>query len=254
MTTQHDAMRVSVEQSSERIYHWAFVVHLWTLTGLAFAVFALRATVDGNFDTAARLLIGALLVDFTDGTLARLLRVRQRMPLISGEVIDYIHDLVGLTMVPMFFFWHVGLFLEPLGFPLVVAATLAATLKYGMKASSLRLGYSIGAPPIFLSILLCYFLELGPVVSTLYAAGLILIVLVPIHFPITSLVTTHWQPGWQSITNYLVVLFVLPIFIWLRDAPKVIYWFLLVNIVLQLAVFPILLRAKVLRRGFNRRY
>src|SRR5262249_7869874 len=112
----------------------------------------------------------------------------------------------------------------------------------------------IGAPPIFLSILLCYFLELGPVVSTLYAAGLILIVLVPIHFPITSLVTTHWQPGWQSITNYLVVLFVLPIFIWLRDAPKVIYWVLLVNIVLQLAVFPILLRAQVLRRGFNRRY
>ena len=91
MTTQHDAMQVSVEQSSERIYHWTFVVHLWTLTGLAFAVFALRATVDGNFDTAARLLIGALLVDFTDGTLARLLRVRQRMPLISGEVIVH-HD------------------------------------------------------------------------------------------------------------------------------------------------------------------
>jgi phosphatidylcholine synthase len=254
MTTDHVVARVSAERVSERIYHWTFVVHLWTLTGLAFAVCALRATVEGNFDTAARLLIGVLLVDFTDGTLARLLRVKQRMPLISGEVIDYIHDLVGLTLVPMFFFWKAGLFLEPLGFPLVVAATLAATLKYGMKASSLRLGYSIGAPPIFLSILLCYFLDLGPVVSTLYATGLVVLVLVPFHFPITSLVTTHWQPGWQSTTNYLVVLFVLPIFLWLREAPHVLYWLLLGNIVLQLAIFPFLLRVGILKRGFNRRY
>src|SRR5262249_45607335 len=86
-----------------RVYYWTFVVHLWTLTGLAFAAFALKATIEGDFDNAARLLIGVLLVDFTDGTLARLLQVKKRMPLISGEVIDYIHDLVGLTMVPMFF-------------------------------------------------------------------------------------------------------------------------------------------------------
>jgi phosphatidylcholine synthase len=237
-----------------RIYHWAFLVHLWTLTGLAFAVFALKATMEGEFDTAARLLIGVLLVDFSDGTFARWLRVKERMPLIAGEVIDYIHDLVGLTLVPMVFFWKAGLFVEPWGFPLAVVATLSATLKYGMKASVLRLGYSIGAPPIFFSIFLCYFLELGPLVSTLYAAGLIVLTLLPVPFPITSLVTTHWQPGWQSITNYLVTLCVLPVLFWLREAPKAIYWLLLVNVVLQVTVFPLLLRAEILKPGFNRRF
>jgi phosphatidylcholine synthase len=236
------------------VYHWTFVVHLWTLAGLAFAAYALKATFDGDFDRAARLLIAVLVVDFTDGTLARRLRVKERMPLILGEVIDYIHDLVGLTLAPMFFFWKAGLFLEPLGFPLVVAATVCAALKYGMKASVLRLGYSIGAPPIFFSIILFYFLDLGPLVSTLYAAGLVVLTVLPIRFPITSLVTTHWQPGWQSLTNYLIALGVIPVLLWLRDAPRVIYWLLLANIILQITVFPLLLRAEILKPGFNRRF
>ena len=235
-------------------YHWTFIVHLWTLTGLALAAYALKAALEGAFDTAARLLVGVLLVDFTDGTLARAWRVKERIPQVSGEVIDYIHDLVGLTFVPMLFFWRAGLFLEPFGFPLVVAATLAATLKYGMKAKLLALGYSIGAPPIFFSIFLCYFLQFGPAAATLYAVALVILVLAPVRFPITSLVTTHWQPGWQSITNYLVFLFALPVMLWLREAPKGIYWMLLASVLVQVFVFPVLLRAGILAAGFRRRF
>jgi hypothetical protein len=154
----------------------------------------------------------------------------------------------------MVFFWKVGLFSEPYGFFLVAAATLAATLKYGMKTSLLKLGYSIGAPPIFMSIFLLYFLELGPVVITIYTAALIALVLLPFRFPITSLVTTHWQPGWQSITNYLIFLFVVPILIWLEQAPKAMYWLLLANILIQVMIFPILLKTGVLTPGFRRRF
>lgn len=245
---------LSQRASHVKLYDWTLFVHLWTLTGLAFAAFALKATVEGEFNLAARLLIGVLLVDLTDGTLARFLKVKQRMPLISGETIDYIHDLVGLTFVPMFFFWKTGLFLEPFGFPLVVAATLAATLKYGMKASLLSLGFSIGAPPIFVSIFACYFLELGPQFSTAYTVGLLVLVLLPIRFPITTLVTTHWQPGWQSITNYLLFLFLIPILLWLKQAPKAIYWLLFANIVIQMTVFPVLLKAGILTPAFRRRF
>ena len=244
----------SVACPRERIYHWTFVVHLWTLTGVAFAVLALRATVEGDFDTALRLTLGVLLVDFTDGTFARALRVGERMPLISGEVIDYIHDLVGLTLVPMFLCWKAGVFLPPYGFPLVVGATLAATLKYAMKARLLALGYSLGAPPIFVTVVLCHLLGLGPLASTLYAAGLVALVLLPVPFPITSLVTTHWKPGWQSITNYLVVASALPILIYLRDAPRLLYWALFVNVLAQLTVFPLLLRLGLIAPGFRREY
>jgi hypothetical protein len=123
-----------------------------------------------------------------------------------------------------------------------------------MKANLLKLGYSVGAPPIFVSIFLCYFLEVGPVPTTMYAIGLVVLVLLPVRFPITSLVTTHWQPGWQSITNYMLFLFAIPIMLWLKQAPKVIYWLLLANILIQLAIFPILLKTGIIKPGFNRRF
>ena len=234
--------------------HWTFLVHLWTLAGIVFAAVALKAIFEGAMDTGARFLLLIPIVDFTDGTLARLLKVKERMPLISGEIIDYIHDLLGLTFVPMFFFYKANVFLPEFAFPLVVLATCAATLKYSMKPNLLSLGYSIGAPPIFLSIILFYFLGLPRWSATLYAAALILLVMLPIRFPITSMVTTHWKPGWQSITNYLVFLCAIPVLLWLKDAPKVIYWSLLVNVFIQLTVLPVLLKCGIVKAGFKRRY
>jgi phosphatidylcholine synthase len=193
-----------------------------------------------------------VLVDFTDGTLARALRVKERMPLISGEVIDYIHDLLGLTFAPMFFLHRAGLLPGAWGFAIVVAATLAATLKYGMKANLLTLGYSLGAPPIFAGLLLFWFLDLGPAATMAAASALTVLVLLPFRFPITSLVTTHWKPGWQSVTNWLVFLAAPWVLVSLRDAPRALYWALLANLAVQLTVFPLLLRAGVLRPGFRR--
>ena len=240
--------------SRPHLLHWTFLVHLWTLAGIIFAALSLEAILEGNMDRAARFLLLVPIVDFTDGTLARFFKVGERMPLISGEIIDYIHDLVGLTFVPMFFYYKAQLFLPGFDFPLVLAAICAATLKYAMKPNALTLGYSLGAPPIFLSLMLFYFLDLPQAAATAYAVMLLLLVLLPIPFPITSLVTTHWQPGWQSITNYMVAIFALPILLWLREAPRFIYWLLLANIFAQLTMFPILLYAGIVKPGFRRKF
>lgn len=242
------------EPGRPNLLHWTFFVHVWTLAGIVFAALALEAILTARMDRAARFLLLIPIVDFTDGTMARFFNTKERMPLICGEIIDYIHDLVGLTFVPMFFYLQVHLFLPGFDLPLVIAAICAATLKYAMKANALALGYSLGAPPIFLSLILFYFLALPQWAATAYAVILLVLVLVPIRFPITSLVTTHWQPGWQSITNYMVVIFAAPIFLWLREAPRIIFWLLLANILAQLTAFPILLRAGILKPGFRRRF
>lgn len=251
--TRQSAVEMSAG-SRPNLLHWTFLVHIWTLAGIVFAAFSLQAILEGRMDRAARFLLLIPIVDFTDGTLARLFKIKERMPLISGEIIDYIHDLVGLTFVPMFFYYKAHLFLPGFDFPLVVTAICAATLKYAMKPNVLALGYSLGAPPIFLSVILFYFLGLPQWSATVYTIVLLLLVLLPIPFPITSLVTTHWQPGWQSITNYMLVVFALPIFLWLRETPKIIFWLLLTNIFAQLTIFPILLRTGVVKPGFRRRF
>lgn len=61
-----------------------FLIHLWTLAGLAFAMLAAQQIVLGNLAAAARWLLLVLLVDHTDGTLARRFRVAERIPEVSG--------------------------------------------------------------------------------------------------------------------------------------------------------------------------
>jgi hypothetical protein len=103
-------------------------------------------------------------------------------------------------------------------------------------------------------LLLCWFLDLPPGPSAAAAGILIVLTLLPFRFPITSLVTTHWKPGWQSITSWLFALSVVPILVWLREAPRAIYWVLAANLVLQLTVFPLLLRLGLVPAGLWRRY
>ncbi|PWB75589.1 hypothetical protein C3F09_02150 [candidate division GN15 bacterium] len=228
--------------------------HVLTLIGLGFAAAALMSVFDGNFDTAARFSLLVLAVDRLDGTLARKLKVKEKFPGTSGEVLDIITDLVGLTFVPMMLFRQTGLFLPGIGSALVAGAAIAASWKYSRKEQFLQNGYSVGAPPVFFSLFIFYFLHLPQVFPTIYAAALIALTVAPVRYPINCLVTTHWQPGYKSIINYLTTLFFVPVFIWLDAAPAFIYWIMLGAMIVQLFVNPVLLQAGILKPVFDRKY
>jgi len=231
-----------------------YAPHVITLAGLAFAALALMAVFAGRYAAAARYCLLVLLVDRIDGTLARGLKVREKFPGTSGEILDIITDLVGLTFVPMFLFWRTELFVPGSGAVLVIGAVVAASWKYARKENFLERGYSIGAPPIFFSVFLFYFLNWPPIFPTIYTGLLIVLVIFPIKYPITSLVTTHWQPGYKSITNYLTAAFFVPVFILLENAPPIIYWMMLAAICIQLTVYPLLVGCGVIKLGFARKY
>jgi phosphatidylcholine synthase len=229
-----------------------FLVHLWTLSGLALSMGGLFALFSGREALAARLIFFPIAIDFTDGTLARKFRVKEKIPLVSGEALDMITDVISLTFVPLVFFWRTGVFLPVYGTALCVIGIMTCSLKYSMKEQVLRQGYSIGSTPIFFSIFLFYFLDLDPVWPTLYTAVLILLILSPIRYPITSLVTTHWKFGWKSVTNYATFLSFVPLMIWLQDTWRPLLWALLVMILVQLYVYPVLMFAGILKPGFDR--
>lgn len=229
-----------------------YAPHVVTLTGLGFAVLALMNILQSRFDAAARFSLLVLAVDRIDGTMARKFNVRERFPGTSGEVLDIITDLVGLTFVPMMLFWWTGLLQGVAGTVLAVAATVAASWKYARKEKFLLDGYSVGAPPIFFSVFLFYFLDLPSVYAMAYTAVLIVLVVSPIRYPITSLVTTHWKPGYKSVTNYLTAIFFIPVIILLENAPHAIYWVMLAVILVQLFVYPVLLRIGIIKPVFDR--
>lgn len=228
--------------------------HILTLTGLAFAALAMMSVLSARYDAAARFSLLVLLVDRLDGTLARGFKVREKFPGTSGEVLDIITDLVGLTFVPMMLFWKTGLFLESFGAYLVAFAAAAASWKYSRKKGFLKNGYSLGAPPIFFSLFIFYFLRLPQIYPTVFATVLILLTISPVRYPINCLVTTHWKPGYKSIVNYLTTIFFVPVFLMLDQAPPAIYWIMLAAISVQLFVNPVLLGVGVLKPVFDRKY
>jgi phosphatidylcholine synthase len=231
-----------------------FLIHLWTLAGLAFAMLAAQQIVLGHLDAAVRWLLLVLFVDHTDGTLARKFRVAERIPEVSGETIDLITDVIGLTFVPMVFLWRAGAFLPGFGAPLAVAAAVTCSLKYAMKARLLDEGVSRGAPPAFFSVLVFWFLDLPPVWATAYTATLVVLCWSPIAYPITSLMTTHWKPGFQSAINYLSFLALVPALVWVQRVPTVLIWPILLLMLFHLFVAPVLLALRVIQRGFRRVY
>jgi phosphatidylserine synthase len=234
--------------------YFYYTPHVLTLTGLAFAALAALAVIEGDYRSAARFSLLVLLIDHIDGTLARKIKSKEKFPGTSGEVLDIITDLVGMTFVPMLLFRDSGLFLPQLGTILVVAAVVAASWKYSRKEGFLKKGYSVGAPPVFISLFLFYFLQLPPIYPTLYCIALIVLVLSPIRYPITSMVTTHWKPGYKSISNYLTAIIFLPAFMRLEQAPAAIYWVMLLAVLIQLLIYPLLLGVGVFKPVFDREY
>jgi len=233
---------------------WRFLIHLWTLAGLAFAAIAAERLFAGDIDAAARWLLLVLVVDHTDGTLARSFDLRRHIPRISGETIDLITDAIGLTFVPMLFCWRADVFLPGWGGALVVAASMTCSLKYSMKGRVLEEGVSFGAPPAFFSVLLFWFLGLPPVWATLYTGALVVLCWLPLRYPISSLVTTHWKPGFESLTNYASFIAMAPALVFLRETPAAFFWPLLALMIFHLFATPVLLAAGVLKPGFRRTY
>ncbi len=236
------------------VFRWAFLIHLWTLAGLGFAALAAQAIVRGDLPAAARWILLVLVVDHTDGTMARAFHLRRRIPEVSGETLDLVTDVIGLTFVPMLFCWTAGVFLPGWGGPLAVAASMTCSFKYAMKARALEEGVVRGAPPAFFSVLLFWLLRLPPVWATAYTAGLVLLCWLPVRYPITSLVTTHWKPGFESLVNYLSFAAMGPALIWLDRAPAFLFWPILALLLFHLAVSPLLLAAGAIRPGFRRVY
>jgi hypothetical protein len=180
--------------------------------------------------------------------------VSERIPLLSGETLDLVTDVIGLTFVPMLFLWQADVFLPHWGAPLAIVAAITCSFKYSMKAELLKAGTSRGAPPAFFSILVFWFLGLPQVWATAYGIALVLLCWSPIRYPITSLMTTHWKPGFQSAINYFSFAALVPALIWLQDAPAILFWPILILMLFHLLAAPLLLATGVIQPGFRRVY
>lgn len=93
----------------------AYAVHVYTASGVVFAFLAAAETASRDTDPRRVFLWLALavLVDATDGPLARAWKTKANAPRIDGRTIDDIVDYLTFTFLPMLLVWRMGWLPEP---------------------------------------------------------------------------------------------------------------------------------------------
>src|SRR5918994_235761 len=109
----------------------AWLAHVYTASGAVLAFLAARAVIDHDYRTAFFWLALQILVDATDGLLARALRVKERTPVFDGAKLDDIVDYLTYVFIPALFVWRAVL--VPDGWTLWVAGAMLLSSAYGFN-------------------------------------------------------------------------------------------------------------------------
>ena len=86
----------------------AWLVHVYTATGAALAMLTMIAVLEGDTVRALWLGLAAMVVDGTDGMLARHLHVKSLIPWFDGALLDNIVDYLTYAFTPMVLLWSTG--------------------------------------------------------------------------------------------------------------------------------------------------
>jgi len=114
----------------------AWLVHLYTASGALFAFLALSRIFYDRYQDAFFWLFLAVIVDATDGVLARRADVASRLPWFNGAKLDDTIDYLTYVFVPAFFVWHA--LLVPDRWSMAVVAAILLSSAYGFNRADAK--------------------------------------------------------------------------------------------------------------------
>ena len=100
----------------------AFGVHFYTASGALLAFLIVLAAIRGNAVQALWLALVALVIDGTDGWLARRFHVKETLPWFDGARLDDIVDYLTYVFAPILLLWNTGHL--PIGLAGIILAAL----------------------------------------------------------------------------------------------------------------------------------
>jgi phosphatidylcholine synthase len=162
---------------------WSWLVHAFSASGAALALFALAAVEQGRWHLAMTLLAVAMVIDGVDGSLARWVRVKERTPRIDGDSLDLVIDYLTYVFVPALFIWRAELVPGSLG-PGLAAGILVSSL-YVFARTDMKTAdwYFRGFPALWnLVAFYLFVLATPPWAGAVVVAALIVMTFAPVHF------------------------------------------------------------------------
>jgi phosphatidylcholine synthase len=161
-----------------------FGVHIYTASGSVLALLIVVAAMDGAVIRALWLSLAALVIDGTDGMLARKLRVSETMPWFDGARLDDIVDYLTYAFAPDVLLWT-GHFLPsgPAGPVLAALPLLASSYQFCRTDAKTADHFFLGFPSYW-NVVAFYVvvLSLSPAATGAILAICSILVFVPIRY------------------------------------------------------------------------
>lgn len=193
----------------------AWLVHLFTASGLVAAFLSILAINDHDWRMAMFWLIIAGLIDGVDGTFARLLKVKKVLPHVNGTTIDTVVDFVNYAVVPAYMLYSAGVFPAFMQLPMAALILVTSALYYGKEGMIYKEMYFIGFPVLWniVAFYMIFTIDLDPYLNALAVVLFAFLHFVPVKFAYPSR-KSNFQKLNLIITGilFLVMMYILYIY------------------------------------------
>lgn len=204
----------------------AWMIHAYTASGIVAGFLALRATIAGDVRAAFLWMLIAVLIDATDGTLARGVEVKKVLPWFDGSKLDDIVDYFTFVIVPLVALYYFNL-LPSSGAVLFVAVPLLASAYGFCQAAAKTPDFFFTGFPSYWNIVAFYLyaLHLPPWFNGALLCVLSILVFVPIRY-----VYPTRTVRFRTFTNILGALWVLVFLALIWQVPTPSLWLVIVSL------------------------
>jgi phosphatidylcholine synthase len=197
----------------------AWLVHLYTALGAVIAFLTIILIEQLKFQEAFWLMSLAVVIDATDGTFARVTRVKEIIPWFDGDRLEDIIDYANYVIVPCWFFIHADLLPAEDALWLASLPLLASAYGFCQKEAKTSDHFFLGFPSYW-NIVAFYFyvLRSPPWINAFAILLLSILVFVPIKYIYPSR-----SPHFRILTNSVGILWavaVLTIIYLLPEPPR----------------------------------
>lgn len=160
-----------------------YLAHAYTATGLLLVLAATHLILAERFELAIIALVVCVVIDATDGVLARRARVTVTARMIDGRRLDDIIDYLSFVFVPLLLAVHADLILRPV-FPTVAAVLVSSAIGFSrVDAKQSAQGFFLGFPSYW-NVVIGYLWLFGTpaTFNTVLLLLLAVLVLLPVRF------------------------------------------------------------------------
>lgn len=201
----------------------AWLVHLYTASGVVCALLSLRAFLDGRLTATFGWLALQVAIDATDGVLARAARVRDVLPCIDGSRLDDIVDYLTYVFVPAI------IVASPIVVPgapgLMVAAAMLLSSAFGFARSDAKTAdHFFTGFPSYWNVIVLYLIAFraAPIGSASLLLVLAALVFVPVRYVYPS--RTPILRGLTVTLGSVWAVLMVGVIATLPDAPRGLLW------------------------------